>query len=443
MKKLIYLLVFSVFLGTQILAVDVGFKLSLYRVLFLTTFYLFMLMFINNDQRLRFYPLKLSSTYTSFYMLWLFYSLVSIAWSQNLAGWAKANIFIGIGVFSIIFIHLFIKEKKDLMNLFRSVAAGIILHIGLGLYELFTANYFWASDHFMTKYRPESRNVLSRIPISIYPNENDFATVMLMGSFILLLLARTTKNLYSKIGYSILWVTCFWLIYQTDSRANVLAFGLGIGAMVLAYFARVLTRKHFAVALGAAAGAGSIALIASSAARQQVAGLLEILSTDTFHGTSNEMRVNLIRNGFAFLRNSFGFGVGAGNIEHYMQTNAIFQTGGISNMHNWWMEILTGYGIVIFFLYMFMYISMIRKAYLYYRHSDDAFVRKTALAILGYLAAFTMSSISSASNIINEWQWVIFGVIIAFFSYCESVGLERRSNKIEQTVNDLVGGHHG
>jgi len=142
MKKLIYLLVFSVFLGTQILAVDVGFKLSLYRVLFLTTFYLFMLMFINNDQRLRFYPLKLSSTYTSFYMLWLFYSLVSIAWSQNLAGWAKANIFIGIGVFSIIFIHLFIKEKKDLMNLFRSVAAGIILHIGLGLYELFTANYF-------------------------------------------------------------------------------------------------------------------------------------------------------------------------------------------------------------------------------------------------------------------------------------------------------------
>jgi len=443
MKKLIYLLVFSVFLGTQILAVDVGFKLSLYRVLFLTTFYLFMLMFINNDQRLRFYPLKLSSTYTSFYMLWLFYSLVSIAWSQNLAGWAKANIFIGIGVFSIIFIHLFIKEKKDLMNLFRSVAAGIILHIGLGLYELFTANYFWASDHFMTKYRPESRNVLSRIPISIYPNENDFATVMLMGSFILLLLARTTKNLYSKIGYSILWVTCFWLIYQTDSRANVLAFGLGIGAMVLAYFARVLTRKHFAVALGAAAGAGSIALIASSAARQQVAGLLEILSTDTFHGTSNEMRVNLIRNGFAFLRNSFGFGVGAGNIEHYMQTNAIFQTGGISNMHNWWMEILTGYGIVIFFLYMFMYISMIRKAYLYYRHSDDAFVRKTALAILGYLAAFTMSSISSASNIINEWQRVIFGVIIAFFSYCESVGLERRSNKIEQTVNDLVGGHHG
>lgn len=110
MKKIIYLLVFSVFLGTKIFAIDIGFKLSLYRILFLFTLYLFVGMFINNDQRLRFYPLKLSSTYTSFYMLWLLYSLLSVVWSENIYGWIKANIFIGIGVFTILFYSSFRKR---------------------------------------------------------------------------------------------------------------------------------------------------------------------------------------------------------------------------------------------------------------------------------------------------------------------------------------------
>lgn len=451
MKKLIYFLVFSVFLGTQILAIDIGFKLSMYRVLFLLTFGFFTLMFINNDQRLRFYPLKLSSTYTSFYMLWLFYSLVSIAWSQNFAGWAKANIFIGIGVFSIVFIHLFVKEKKDILNLFRSVAAGVTLHIGLGLYELFTANYFWASNHFMTKYRPAARNVFSRIPISIYPNENDYATVLLMGSFFIFLLMRQAKNTYLKIGYFALWASCFWLIYQTDSRANVLAFGIGIGMMILAYFSRVISRKMVWFAVGAAGTAGVALIAASASIRLKITEFLVLFNPEAYVDYSNQNRINLIRNGFSFLRESFGFGIGAGNIEHWMKTNAVFRTGGISNMHNWWMEILTGYGLLIFVLYLFVYISMMRKAYFYYRYSQDAFLRKASLSILGYLAAFTLSSISSASNIINEWQWVIFGVIIAFFSYCESIGMEHRVGKIQQTMksktkqmmNEVVGGQHG
>ena len=55
MKKLIYFLVFSVFLGTQIFALNIGFKLSMYRILFLLVFSLCTVMFFNNDQRLRFY----------------------------------------------------------------------------------------------------------------------------------------------------------------------------------------------------------------------------------------------------------------------------------------------------------------------------------------------------------------------------------------------------
>ncbi|MDE1548156.1 O-antigen ligase family protein [Jeotgalibaca caeni] len=435
MKKLVYVLVFSVFLGTQILAIDIGFKLSLYRILFLFMLYLFGIQFLNNDSRLRFYPRKLSSTYTSFYFIWLLYSLMSIAWSESLTGWIRANIFIGIGVFSIVFIHLFVKEKKDVLRLFQSVVAGVTLHILLGLSELITGNYFWASDHFMTKYRPGSRNILTRIPISIYPNENDYATMLLMGSFFILFLFRHARNVYVKTAYLGLWLCCFWLIYQTDSRANLLAFFIGMGAMTLVYFAKVITQRGFFIALGGLTGAGAVLLVVSASLRGQVVAILQLIAGRVeFDGSSNHERVNLIKNGFYFLKNSFGFGVGAGNIEHYMKTKSILPTDGISNMHNWWMEILTGYGVLIFVIYLLVYISMIRKAYQYYRYSEDAFIRKASLSIIGYLAAFTLSSISSASNIINEWQWVVFGVIIAFFSYCESLGIQKKVVEAEKNI---------
>lgn len=435
MKRLIYLLLIAVFLGTKILVVDVGIKLSLYRIIFLLTGYLFVLMIINNDQQLRFYPSKFSNMYTVFYVIWLLHSLISISWSRNLAGWAKANIFIGIGVFSIIFIQLFIKEKKDLLNVFRSIALGTSIHVILGLYELVTGKYFWAGKEFLVKYKPASRNFFTRIPISIYANENDYATVLLMGSFVILFLAREAKSLYLKIGYTMLWICCFGLIYQTDSRANVFAFFVGLAAMVAAYFSRIITRKGIILTLGLFGTLGVGALIISSSLRVNIIKLLTLLAgTEPYSGSSNETRINLIKNGFYFLRNSLGFGVGAGNIEHYMKTTAIFQTGGISNMHNWWMEILTGYGIIIFVMYVLVYVSMMYKAYQYYQHNADPFVRKASLSILGYLVAYILSSISSATNVINEWQWVIFGVIIAFFSYCESNGKKKRVEKLKKQL---------
>lgn len=445
MKKLVNLMVLSVFFGTQIFAINLGFKLSLYRILFLVVGFIFSITVINNDERVRFYPNKVSSTYLLFYGWWVLYSVLSIIWVENIAGWVKANIFIGIGTVSILFIQMFIKEKKDLLTLFKSITIGIALHIVLGLSELATGRYLWATEHFMTKYRPGSQNFLTRIPISIYPNQNDYATVLLMGSFFLMILFRTSKYFYEKLLYLSLWILAVFLIYQTDSRANVLALLLGFGAMLLAYLAPLITKKG--IVIGSAIGA-SVALLLvgiSSNLRTQVWSILMLFSTDReFGGSSNEMRVNLIRNGFIFLKDTLGFGVGAGNIEHWMQNDAPYQTGGISNMHNWWMEILTAYGIITFALYLMVYLGMVLKAYKYYRNSSDFFIRQTALALIGYLIAFTMSSISSASNIINEWQWLIFGVIIAFYSYCERVEIKNQiysPKPFSQLKNS--GGNHG
>lgn len=423
MKKLINLMVLSVFFGTQILALNIGFKLSLYRILFLAVACVFSVMLLNNDERVRFYPRKVSSLYTLFYGWWVLYSLLSIFWAQSMAGWIKANIFVGIGAISILFIHTFVKEKRDLLRIFKCIVLGVCMHIGLGVLELLTGKYIWASEHFITKYQPGSKNFFTRIPISIYPNQNDYATVLLMGTFFMIILFRDSKKLVKKVFYLIAWLISVFLINQTDSRANMLALFIGLSAMLFVYLTPLITRKMVLVSSTFVASVALLIVGISSSVRTQVFGLLQMFSVNhEFGGTSNEMRVNLIRNGFVFLKDTLGFGVGAGNIEYWMKNEPPYQTGGISNMHNWWMEILTAYGIGQFVLYLMVYIAMVLQAYKYYRRSRDYFIRQTSLAIIGFLSAYTLSSISSASNIINEWQWLIFGIIIAFFSYCERQG---------------------
>lgn len=448
MKKLIYFLVFSVFLGTQIFALNIGFKLSMYRILFLLVFSLCIVMFFNNDQRLRFYSGKLSSSYASFYLFWLFYSLISVAWSQSITGWLKANIFIGIGVFTILFIHLFMKEKKDILNLFKSLAAGVSLHVILGLFEILTGRYIWANDYFMTKYRPQYASVLNRYPISIYANHNDYATVLLMGSFIFIFMIRHTKKITIKSWYFIMLLSSIFLINQTESRANLLALYIGISVMGIVYFSSIIRKKWLISGTIGVIVLSLFGIIASSNLREKILSVIYMIKGNVvYDGSSNMTRMNLIKNGFYFLRETFGFGVGAGNIEHVMQSNPPYQIGTIIHMHNWWMEILTGYGIIIFALYLIVYFSMMRRAYTYYRHSRDSFIRKASLSIIGYLSAFVLSSISSATNIINEWQWIVFGVIIAFFAYCESQHVRKKvylKNKENISFKkEILGGQHG
>ena len=52
-----------------------------------------------------------------------------------------------------------------------------------------------------------------------------------------------------------------------------------------------------------------------------------------------------------FLYSAIGFGVG--NAEYYMANFAKYYTAGIINPHNWWLEILVDYGILVFVGYIY------------------------------------------------------------------------------------------
>jgi teichuronic acid biosynthesis protein TuaE len=128
-------------------------------------------------------------------------------------------------------------------------------------------------------------------------------------------------------------------------------------------------------------------------------------------------RINLIRNSLYFLMESYGFGVGAGNTEFYLANNQVFNTYGNTNVHNWWINILTDYGVFIFTGYVIVYIGLIITLLkINYRASNNK-IKMISESLICSLVAFFLSSMSPSSMISLNYQWVLFAFAIGFTNF--------------------------
>jgi len=128
------------------------------------------------------------------------------------------------------------------------------------------------------------------------------------------------------------------------------------------------------------------------------------------------VRLNLIKNSLIFLVNSFGFGVGAGNVEYYMANFPVYETGSVLNVHNWWAEILVDYGIFIFVGYALLYLGLFIKLYRTYGKIGNS-EKMICEALLVGLVTFFFASISSSSIMAIGAQWIFFAFALGFLNY--------------------------
>lgn len=145
-----------------------------------------------------------------------------------------------------------------------------------------------------------------------------------------------------------------------------------------------------------------------------IGALRNVLQLD-FQGTGSDgVRLGLIKSGFVFLGRTLGFGVGAGQIEYWMGRGADYYTDGITSMHNWWMEILTSYGVVVFLGYILFYCKLFLDNYKVMRHSHDANSKSFTLMVCSVMFGYVIASVSSSSNMVNEWMWFFWALCIGY-----------------------------
>jgi len=129
------------------------------------------------------------------------------------------------------------------------------------------------------------------------------------------------------------------------------------------------------------------------------------------------IRLNLIKNALYFTVNSAGFGVGAGNVEYYMANYNIYPVYEVTNVHNWWAEILANYGLFILAGYFILYLSMILNLWRVYKKISNRTEKMICEGLLMGWVGFFIASGAPSSIIAFEPQWIYLGFMLAFLNY--------------------------
>lgn len=401
MKKILYFAIFTALFGAQIFNFSVGpFQMSLFRMAIIVALILFIGQGIWGNQTAILIPAGKNHYSIQFFLIWFLYAIISLAWAHDANNWFRNVYFLGIGVFTTVLFSNYFTEE-DIIFAIHIFNWSIFLQSIFGWYEIITRNYLFrdmaGKNLEWYVYGPE------RIPIAMQGNPNDFATVMFTGIVIAVICMNTSGKKIFQVFYCICIVNYICLILKSISRANIIA-------VILAFaFLLFTSRKK-----------GFLCLVLAIAAilifPKTVSFLQDTLQFHFNTGSGSDVvRLNLIKNGFHYLIDTFGFGVGAGQIEYWMKHYATGYIGDITNMHNWWMEILTGYGVFIFAGYIVFYVRLFLNLYRTYRtQTKSKTKRKLSLAICCWMIGFVVSSVSASSNITCEWFWIIWGLLIAY-----------------------------
>lgn len=401
MKKLLYLMIFAAPLGAKVFSVDLGFFiLSPFRMLFLLAVVVMVLIALSGNRRIYVIRRRANAYSLKVYYAWFFIALISVIWAKDIAAWAKTIIFIGIGVFLIIMFCNYFTKEHDIYRAFAALQAGIAIQAVIGWYEIVTRNYKWLelTDKNLSIYV----NGIDRIPIAMQTNPNNFATLMLVGIGISAICATVCEKKVMQRMNIVLGFNYALLLVATTSRANIAALIFLVAAWLL------MTEKRkwlipLSVVLCIVLSPWIIAFIQK----------YFLLAYDAH--SSNSIRLNLILNGLIFLVDTFGIGVGAGQAEFWMAKRAVFGTSGLVNLHNYWIEILTCYGVLFFMAYMVFYCRLFMSMRRHYKNplvSDKQ--KNVSLYIAALMVGFIVGSISSSSLISLEWNWVLWGIVISY-----------------------------
>jgi len=417
MKYFLMLLVASVFLGTEILAIPTpAAQLTIYRICALSVILLIAYFFVQKNTHIKIKKNSYATFSVAVFVFWWLWSAVSILWVEDIGLWLQALFLLTLGISSIIGLYLWTQNMRDWVDLIKATWVMMSLLVLLGYYEIITNHYIFADLGKLDKYNTFASQPLTRIPITHFENQNDFATMLLAYLTVSLILYYITPHALKRIGYLVSGLLGSYLIYRSGSRLILLSLILYVICLIALNFKWDLKRKHYVLSGLTIIVLGVLAVMYVPAVQDVLDTMIYTSSADIVTGDTG--RVNLLRNGVIFLAATFGMGVGAGNIEAWMANYRFLPTQNIINMHNWWGEILVGYGLIVFVLYVLAYGLLIYRLF-QIRKVQTKRRKNITNQLITFLIVYIFASITSSNNMLIEWHWVFFGLIIAYIKLNE------------------------
>lgn len=418
MLAYLIILVSSVFLGSNIIAVTlpVG-QISIYRIFSLLVIPMVIFFLVKDRKSFKIHRNSYAAGMVTVYLLWWVWALCSVLWAMSLGSWLQAMVLLTLGISSIVGIFLWTRDYVQWRTLIKAVWVMMTFLSIWGLFEITTNIYLLADLGKLDKYSTFVTQPWTRIPITYLANQNDYATILLATLPINLILMNTTKDSLKKLLTLLCMLLSTFLIFQSGSRMSLLMALAFYGIYVLLGVRWDFTRKQVLTTGSIVLTLAVLAFAFVPPIRGMVTDLIYILPRPVISGDVG--RMNMWRNGLMYLGKTFGLGVGAGNIEVWMEIFGPLPTNNIFSIHNWWLEILVGYGAFIFIAYVLGYALMIYRLF-NLKKFVNRMHQKIMNAFISFLLVFIGASITSANNMLIEWHWVFFGLIIAYIGIMEA-----------------------
>jgi hypothetical protein len=320
----------------QLFAVAIGgFHVFSFRIVLLASF---ALLAFNRD-------LRLSGRYGRWFVIlmgiWIAYAFISLAWVRSVSPAFYDMAYLGIALLTFVTISsLYMNLKESYMPFVKGWLAVFVLLLVIATMEIMTGWHLegrWF-EHSQTIFTDHPNRFM---PAATFGNPNDYASFLVMTIPIGLL---AFSKRYVPAGWLIVCAVIV-MAYFSSSRLALIAVCVQMLLIIAVglWKAQGRSRHHVAGAVVALAlSLAAIALIMAPASRE----------THPAGGDSRSIRLDLVRNGWHLFKESKGLGVGAGNFAAALEeTETPYPKGDVRSPHNWYVEVLSQYGIAIFVLF--------------------------------------------------------------------------------------------
>ena len=413
-KFLLYLVIITGFLGSWLFPIKIAnFNLFLFRLLIIGSWvFFFLYVFLEDNGNIIISHIKVRKSLL-FLLIWFIYALLSILWAIDKSLAIRDLTFLFIAL-SVIFLSVFfIKTDKDLIRLYGAWLFALFILIGVGYWEFFSGNHLPTSRYF---HAVHMRKVF--IPTGTFYNPNDYATFLSISFPLLMVQLSFHKKTFLRVLIFFVLVLIAFLVFRTDSRANILAL---VFETAMFFIIGIKWNNKLIVIFGLIAALLLTNFISATFVEglfHEVQGTITSIIRQYQNRTGSlAIRMNLFANGFWFLYQTYGFGVGSGNAEYWMATDPKYNTQGFLNLHNWWIEILTNYGLLIFIGYIFLLIIITTNLVRNLKYQDrKKIVTYFPMAFLISWGGFLFASLSSSSLMSQKHHWFLLAISLTYIN---------------------------
>lgn len=320
----------------------------------------------------------------------LCFGAISIYCAVNLIGYSKERFFYAVGIIKIL----------------------VAICIFLGLFEIISGVHLkssiYSNPEFMKTQLERYGFVDTHMATGFQYNPNDYASFLTFLAPLYFIPTGGKRRFWDWIMIGAIFFIC------AKNNATLCILALGVCFFYFIFAAGIsLTRKHMLMIAGAAVAVVGIFLFrmnSRSISENGYSLIFELknhLHTYQLKQGSSYVRIMLYRDSLKAFADSGFLGIGPNSFSAYFTEHPSVSK--LVDPHNYWLEILTQYGIFVFLLFICLLIQLFGKAKALYKkkHCMEGLVLATMF--IDYM----IIGLSPSSFLNYTYQWIVIALTLS------------------------------